>query len=167
MQARNQESPATHLLISMLIRYPEVSTLRYEPDKQLLIFTFLLQGEIDTSKQIACQQKFFSYYDACSDLDNKFRYRGVFSFRHFDDVTLVTYQQGLSNIRPGEIRLLISVLQEFFPGEVTLEPLLIDEQDLDMQEELIDRLLNHKELLSEKQQIVAYRDGGKVFVYNR
>ena len=41
------------------------------------------------------------------------------------------------------------------------------EEDLELQEALIEQILLKKETWREEKSIVAYRDGGKVFVYNK
>lgn len=167
MHTRKNESPATHLLISMLIRYPEVSSVRYEPETQSLFFSFFLQGQLDLTKQSECIQELTTSFEICADIDRRFPAMGKVCFSPLEGLTLVTYQQAINQVKTSEIRLLTTIVQNHFSHQVALDPLAVEEVDLEMQEDLIDRLLDHRDILTEEKQIVAYRDGGKVFVYNR
>ncbi|WP_018133376.1 hypothetical protein [Effusibacillus pohliae] len=167
MHVRRHESAAAHLLVSMLIRYPEVASVRYEPDSQSLIFSFFLQGNLDGGKREACTQDLIAHFAACAELDRDFSPIGKLQFTPLEDITLLTYQQSIQRICAGEICLLTSVLRNHFANEVALEPLLVDDDMKDVQDELIDRLLGHRDILVEDRPIIAYREGGKVFVYNR
>ncbi|GAX91799.1 hypothetical protein [Effusibacillus lacus] len=167
MSVHKNESPATHLLISMLIRYPEVSSVRYDPNNRSLIFTFFLQGKLDQARQSACMDNLRIYFDTCANFDRHFPPLGELVFMPLEDITVVTYEQLVNRVSTSEIHLLTAVLQDHFAKQVALDPLMIEEEDLEMQEELINRLLDHRGILEEQQQIVAYREGGKVFVYNR
>lgn len=167
MQMRKTESPATHLLISMLIRYPEVSSVRFEPESQSLVFSFFLQGAVDAVKRTACLKDLTDHFEVCAALDRQFAPMGMLTFTPLEEMTLVTYQQSINRISTTEIHLLTAILRRNFSGEVELDPLAVDEEDQKIQEELIDRLLGHRDVLAEDRQIVAFRDGGRVFVYNR
>ncbi|MFC4766381.1 hypothetical protein ACFO8Q_03085 [Effusibacillus consociatus] len=151
----------------MLIRYPEVSSVRYEPENHALVFSFFLQGQVDVAKKNACLKDLNTCFEVCTELDREFPKMGNLTFTSLEDITIVMYHQEINQITTGEISLLTSILQNHFANEVALDPLMVDEDDMELQEELIDRLLGHRDILSEQKQIVAYRDGGKVFVYNR
>lgn len=164
---RKNESPATRLLISMLIRYPEVSSVRYDPETKSLVFSFFVQGILDEQKQVDCHQSLATHLEICGSLDRKCASIGKLLFSPLDDMTWITYQQSIQLISAAELIILTHVLHTHFPEQVALDLLGIEHYDLEQQEEVIDRLLGLPETLGENKLVVAYREDGKVYVYNK
>jgi hypothetical protein len=126
-----------------------------------------LKGKLNSEKQSAFLQDLQAYFEICREIDRQFSDMGNLAFAPMDDITTVTYRQSINTITTTEIRIVTAALKNHFSQEVVLDPLAVGEAEQEMQEELIDRLLVHRDILSEQKQVVAYRDGGKVFVYNR
>ncbi|PWK15499.1 hypothetical protein C7459_10335 [Tumebacillus permanentifrigoris] len=164
---RLKESPGTNLLISFLIRYPELSSLRYNQATKTLSFTVLLKGEIATERQTEFVEFLDSYHEACQMVDPKFPTRGRVEHTVLDGVTVLVYEQRVEALNIVEVRLLMQLFVEFYGSMIGAEALPLQEEELYAQEEIIESILGAKETWREEKSIVAYRDGGRVFVYNK
>lgn len=167
VKPRLKESLGTNLLISFLIRYPELSSLRYNQTSQTLAFSFLLKGEESLSRQAEFVQVLESYFAACRVVDPKFATRGSVAHTPLEGVTMLEYEQQVKLLGSVEVRLLMGVVAEFYGTALGTEVLPLQEEELHAQEELIESILGQKETWREEKSIVAYREGGRVFVYNK
>ncbi|BCJ85744.1 hypothetical protein skT53_07290 [Effusibacillus dendaii] len=150
----------------MLICYPEVSSVRYNPLDKSFVFSFFRVSAIDDQKKSACLQDIKAYFAACRELDPSFPPIGEIEFNVQDGITVLSYRQSSENFSRSEIHLLVSVIQSYFANDVK-EDFMLLEQELKDQEATIDMLLGHRHTWFEQEQIIAYRDGAKVFIYNR
>lgn len=162
-----KESPGTNLLICMLIRYPELSSLRYNPDTGEMSFTLLLNGHATAEQQAEFAAFVGQYFDVCRDLDKSFGRLGRITHTLMEGVTMLVYEQHVDQLTIMEVRLFIQLVGEFYQEKLAGEVHGLQDAELEAQEELIEHLLGQKESLREEQSIIAYRDGGKVFVYNK
>jgi hypothetical protein len=162
-----KESPGTNLLISFLIRYPELSSLRYNQASKTLSFTVLLKGEVAPERQAEFVDFLDGYYEACRIVDPKFPARGRVEHTTLDGVTVLVYEQPVEVLNIVEVRLLMQLFVEFYGNLIGAEALPLQEEELSAQEEIIESILGAKETWREEKSIVAYRDGGRVFVYNK
>ncbi|GIM47882.1 hypothetical protein DNHGIG_34310 [Collibacillus ludicampi] len=166
MRSRFKESKGIHLLISMLIRYPQVSTIRFVHKGKFVILTFLLNGFIEEETFQKFLSKVKDYFVAMQEFDHTVNKWGTFSRSVLNEVTFITYTQSLNHLSLSEIRLVTALIQEHFESYILLDPIELRMEDMEAQDEVIEHLLHHQEGITEEQDLVAYRDGGKVFVYN-
>ncbi|HEU4964106.1 MAG TPA: hypothetical protein VFV52_09695 [Bacilli bacterium] len=164
---RLQESAGTNLLISLLIRYPELSSLRYNPKTGEMSFTILITGEVLTAQQEEFRAFVARYFAACRELDRNFAELGRITHTMMEGVTMLVYEQHVDVLTIMEVRLFTQLVVEFYQAAVVGEMLGLHEEEMEAQEEIIEHLLGQKETLRQEASIVAYRDGGKVFVYNK
>jgi hypothetical protein len=167
MRTRFKESRGIHLLISLLIRYPQVSTIRFVHKGKAMILTFLLNGKIEEEEYQQFCAKVEDYFMVIQELDPAFKVLGSFQKVEMNGVTLITYTQTLDSLSLLEIRVLTTLIQEHFASYILLDPVEMRLEEMEAQDEVIEHLLHHLEGINEEQDLVAYRDGGKVFVYNK
>jgi hypothetical protein len=165
---RLKESPGTNLLVSFLIRHPELSSLRYNPQTKKLTFGIYLHGLIEPARQHDFRSHVESYFVVCRDLEPGFSPLGDVTYAMWDGVTILSYEQSMERINATEVRLFMHLVRDYFHASLGEDVLLpLQPEELEAQEEIIERILSEKERLREESSIVAYRDGGKVFVYNK
>lgn len=165
---RLKETLGTNLLISFLIRYPELSSLRYNPESTTLSFTLLLKGEVDAERQKRFVVSLTDYFLACRELDPRFPALGQLTQTVADGVTMLLYEQDIDVVSIPETRLYLQVVKDFYQGLIGEESaFLLRDEEVQMQEEIIEQILGQRDQLREEKPIVAYRDGGRVFVYNK
>ena len=167
VKPRLKESLGTNLLVSFLIRYPQVSSLRYNSQAGTLSFTILLKGVITREQQGQFVTFAEGYFTACRELDARFAPMGDVAYTSMEGVTMLVYEQQVTLLNIGEIRLFMQLVADFYKGSISDEVAQVSPEELDAQEEIIEQILGQKEAWCDEKLIVAYRDGGKVFVYNK
>ncbi|KEO84207.1 hypothetical protein [Tumebacillus flagellatus] len=164
---RLKETPGTNLLISFLIRYPVLASLRYNQGSQTLSFTVLLKDQVDAERQTEFVEFLQGYYEACKVVDPKFPQLGRVEHAALNGVTVLGYEQRVEILTLVEVRLLMQLFVEFYGDLIGAEALPLQEEELYAQEEIIEQILGQKETWRSEKSIVAYREGGRVFVYNK
>ncbi|MBL0388474.1 hypothetical protein JJB07_17875 [Tumebacillus sp. ITR2] len=164
---RLKESPGTNLLISFLIRYPELASLRYNQASQTLSFTVLIKDQVDAARQTEFVDFLNGYYEACQMVDPKFPALGRVEFSMQMGITVLVYEQPVDVLSIVEVRLLMQLFVEFYGDLIGADALPLQDEELYAQEEIIESILGQKETWRGEKSIVAYREGGRVFVYNK
>ncbi len=155
------------MLVSMLIRYPELSSLSLNSKSGMLTLTVLLKGESTKENCGTFAAYCADYFAVCRDLDPGFSTLGKIDHSFLDGVTILTYEQQVEALHLPELSLYMQLVREYYGGMVGEDLLPLQEAELDAQEEIIASILGEKETLRKEDSIIAYRDGGKVFVYNK
>ncbi len=156
------------LLISMLVRYPEIGTINYDPESQLLKFNFMLlnvpneEFEKFKDKVISCLET-FHYLEGKAPRAVKFkcsRDNGITILKIFRDVETFTYK---------ELSMIIELVhQEFARNLITdnsTETML--DEDLLVQEEMICHMLENIKGCAPQKKLIAFREEGRVLVFNK
>ncbi len=164
---RLNETPGTSLVVSFLIRYPELSSLRYNPESGVMAFTILLRGEATDQQQAQFESHVNDSLAVCQEYSRAISVLGTVSHALMDGVTILTYEQQVGLLSIMEIRLFMQLAIDFYQGMFGDEGYPLPEEELELQERLIEQILKKKDAWREEKPIVAYRDGGKVFVYNK
>jgi len=163
----NDVSDSISLLISILVRYPEVASINYEPNSHVLRFTFMCTKEIPewdnfSSETISCLEA-FNFFE-----NRKAKVIGL-SHSKCDRLIMIEIQRDVNTLTAGEIALIISLMRNYFPQELFSDDndYLLLEEDLLVQEELICNMLEIIKDEAPNQKIIAFREDGRVLVFNK
>lgn len=159
-------SDSISLLISILVRYPEVASINYEPNSHVLRFTFMC------TKEIPEWDSFSSETISCLETYNFFENRKakVIGLSHLkcDRLTMIEIRRDVHTLTAEEIALIISLMHNQFPQElISDENDFLLEEDLLVQEELICHMLEIIKDEAPSQKIIAFREDGRVLVFNK
>ena len=161
-------SDSVGLLISILVRYPEVGSIHFEPDKNVIKFSFFLLSLIpDSVVQIfkdrlsSCIKTFFylhnSEYTVLSIED--FVYEGL---------TLLEIKRDVESLTSSELSLIVQVARDAFEQQLAADQNeSLQEEDLLVQEELIGRMLDNVRYTVPDKRLIAFREEGRVLVFNK
>lgn len=168
-QSDQQVSDGANLLISMLVRYPEIGTINFDPEANSLTLTFMIAGiptakEFETAKRllihsIAAYHLLEGVTDSMIDVE----------LSSYEQVAILTVLRDVHTMSRGEIGLTIKLLRERFA-----ERLVADrndamlEEDLLLQEEVIEDMLeNMRKQDNDDHSLIGIREDGRVFVFNK
>ncbi|MBP2663182.1 MAG: hypothetical protein H6Q71_1130 [Firmicutes bacterium] len=168
-QTDQQVSDGANLIISMLVRYPEIGTINFNPEVNLLKLTFMVSGiptygEFERTKQliinsIAAYHMLEGIADISIDIE----------LSSYEQVAIVTVIRDVQTLTRGEINLMIKLLQERFS-----ERLVTDHNDSMLEEDLLfqeavieDMLENMREQDNDHHNLIGIREDGRVFVFNK
>lgn len=167
-QNDEQVSDGVNLLISILVRYPEIGTISFDPQNNRLKLTFLLSTLPSESE--------FSYLKNVLS-DSIFAYNRlegvaleVFDVQlaHYEQVAMLSIFRDVHTISKGEIALVITLLRGNFKSHLITDfndSLL--EEDLLIQEEVIENMLTSIKKHRTENKLIGIREDGKVLVFNK
>jgi len=161
-------SDAVNLLVSILVRYPEIGSINFEPSKQTLKFTFLLTKIPSPELFAATKQLLHNSITAYHLLAGHKPAICDIELTHYDKVSLLTINRDVSTLTKGELTLVITLVRE------KLKELLVTdnndamlEEDLLLQEEVIETMLQSIKAERANSGLIGIREDGRVFVYNK
>ena len=108
------------LLISILVRYPEVATINYEPEKQILKFNFISARNIEEKEISRMKALVLDSIEVFNFLEG--RQTGVVALNHqaIDQLTLIEVQRDMDTLVQEEISMIVDLFrQHLLPSLVT------------------------------------------------
>ena len=161
-------SDGVNLLISILVRYPEVGTIDYDPQQQSLKLTFMLSGipehnEFASAKQLL--QDSMAAYHMIEDYQNTIV---EISLSLCEQVAMLKIVRDVKSLSKGEIALIITLLRDTFKNRlITDQNDSLLEEDLLIQEELIENMLENVKKGNADHKLIGIREDGRVLVFNK
>lgn len=156
------------LLISILVRYPEVGTVKYQPEERTLRFAFMVSGSVsdDDFRRFADRLK-ESLLTFAFVAGRRMRVCLLEKTEH-NGITVVEVHRDVESLSREEISLIASLLAESYSDRVVREvqdPLL--EEDQLYQEELIEHMLDDIRQGQVNKDLIGFRENGRVFVFDK
>ncbi|MDR9786315.1 MAG: hypothetical protein RJR37_03395 [Peptococcaceae bacterium MAG4] len=165
---RNNVTDSVGLLISILLRYPEVATINFDPDRHLLKFTFIYLQELSNNEFNTIKEKLLNSIEVYNHLEGKETRFISLTRRACGNLTLLEVQRDLDTLAQEEINLIVELFRQYFNKNlVTEDHEHLIEEDLLAQEEMIDNMLESIKDSTEDKYLFAFREEGKVLVFNK
>ncbi|MEN6411173.1 MAG: hypothetical protein ABFC84_00225 [Veillonellales bacterium] len=161
-------SDSVNLLISILVRYPEIGTIRFEPKSNLLKLTFMFAGILSAKKIAGIKQLIIDSITAYHILGKISAQKCEVKFSSYEHVTVLDFFRDVHTLSKNEIALVITLLRE-----KCKERLVVDcndsmlEEDLVIQEEVIESMLENMKSQREAHSLIGIREDGRVLVFNK
>lgn len=156
------------LLVSILVRYPEVATCKLSPGDGSIKFTYILRGELpkDTIDRFA--QELNSSLEVFHQLQTSSNIQFDFSTSRYDDFTLLEIVRDYATLTRQEIALVTALVALSFRDKLVLDDFSGNAEDeLDMQDEIIENMLEDTRFDILPKDLIGFRENGRVFVYNK
>ena len=165
---QEKKTDTVGLLISILVRYPEVATINFDPENHLLKFTFMYSQVLNEAELDNLKTKLFDSIDVYNYLEGKETRHVSLSHQVCDDLTLIEVQRDVDTLAQEEITLIVEMFHQYLNTNPVIE---ISEQmleeDLIAQEEFIEHMLESVKFSSQDKYLVAFREEGRVLVFNK
>lgn len=164
-----QVSDGANLLISMLVRYPEIGTINFNPEADSIKLTFMISGiptagDFESLKRliinsIAAYHLLEGANDSCIDVE----------LSSYEQVAMLTVMRDVRTLSRGEIDLMIKLLRDRFSERLVADQNdAMLEEDLLFQEEVIEDMLeNMRKQYNDGHSLIGIREDGRVFVFNK
>ena len=167
---RQTAQPGIQLLASMLVCYPEIESVTYEPKETELTMDFIVQRKV--AKQEL--EDFVKFLDESLQTYHSLESgQGVWMAAeaevHGSTVMLHVHRQ-LLNVTRGELTLITALLRDQFGEQLKIDvhtPTTMEPDFTDIQSEMLDQLLDQAQELRIRERMVGMRDNDRVVVYNR
>lgn len=155
------------LLISILVRYPEVSTIYYDPTDHVLRFNFVSSGIVQEKQLQSIQQTLLDSIEALNFLEHKKTRLVEIHCQTCYDLTMIEVRRDVDTLVQEEISLLVTLMQQMDYNIVTEGNDGLFEEDLLMQEEIIEHMLESVKDTAGDKNLFAFREEGRVLVFNQ
>jgi len=157
------------LLISILVRYPELATVNYDPQDRTMTFTVLVARSLEGEELEGLRRDLVLSGEALADLEGRELQRFCVNTSDFDGLTVLEVVRDVESLTQREISLHTATL-----GGRLGEALVCDsaggnivEEDLAVQEEMIGQMLDDLRGVRSNRRLVAVRESGRVMVFNK
>lgn len=169
--ADDRGSDSVSLLISILIRFPQIGTINYESKNRTMRFNFIVARKIEADEQTALASTLAAHIKAYHFVTAQKPTWVKFECSHqYQEFYCVSLERDLVSLSKGELDLVISLLSERFGDSLVVEdremlPDLLDEAVFP--EELIDSMLESVRTQRAAKNLTAMRENGRVLVFNK
>jgi len=169
LPARTIPSPGgVGLLISLLIRYPEVASVTYCPDPANLKLTFLLRRSLGPRRFRALKDRVARSLDAYDRLEGGQPCLVSFRATTHGKVSVLEVRHDLASTAREGLSLIVELIRGELDGFLAVDsdsfPL---EDDLATQEAVIEEVLESLKDSGKGRNLIAFREEGRVLVFNR
>lgn len=153
-----------NLMASILLRYPEIAAVKYNPRQRLLKFTFMILERIDEQQLSEFCASLVKALEVFNQLEGRSPGFVSSDWTVYGKVTRLNIFRDIATLFPDEIALLVELFKEWFNPESSEE---IEEEELIYQEEIIHRFLEQLKHLKNDRWIIALREEGRVLVFDK
>lgn len=165
---RDDLTDSVGLLISILVRYPEVATINFDPEKHLLKFTFIYAQVLGDNELDCLKEKVMDSIEVFNLLERNETRLVSINHQVCDNLTLIEVQRDVGSLAQEEIALIVELFhQQLDNNLVTEENERLIEEDMIAQEEMIEHMLESIKSSNENKYLFAFREEGRVLVFNK
>ncbi|HZK25906.1 MAG TPA: hypothetical protein VFC74_11075 [Oscillospiraceae bacterium] len=167
-QQSKQDAYMTNLMISLLMRFPEIMSIRFDMPQDKAKFTFILQGKPEKEQYKGFTDLLKESLAAFQDLTGEVLQVKT-TMQRSGKVSLLVLSSSTKSLSLEGIHLLCGLVCSSFAESVIRDAdTSVDLQDDELlrQEEIIEYLLSHN-TGTKKDNLLAFREAGKVFVYDK
>jgi len=163
-----RNSPSVGLLISMLVRFPEIASVHFSHKDETLRFSLLLAQATSLLEREALSKFIESSLEAFFYLEGRSPSVRMMSISSYDDITVVELTRDVATITQEEISMVVEIVKDRFASQLVVErgDNMGDDDPL-LQEEMIEEMLDDLRQSKQQKNLVAFREEGRVLVYNK
>lgn len=165
-----EEKPARNVspLISMLVRYPEIGTVKYDPRQQTIRFTLLLVGPLDDEEFSRLRRLVTDTLEVYHLMDQRQTAVLDVSRETYGELISLAISRDVVSLTPAEIWTIMELLRERYEGRLMAEPSeFMGEDEMMAQDEMIEQLLSELEGGRTGRDLIAIREDGRVMVFQK
>jgi len=153
---------STGLLVSILLRYPEVVTISCSQEHQTMRLKFLVVKECGFE---ALQIKLRQALELFHQIEG--RKIQLFNVEKFEqELDLIMISRDLSSITHTEINLIVEIMKSELGAKLIADECSLPEEEVILQEEIINHMMAAVRSNGTEKNITAVREDGRVLVFN-
>jgi hypothetical protein len=153
--------------VSIMLRYPEIATVKYDPGRCRVKFTFILSEIISSLEQNKFNDILFKALETYYQLEGKKAPEIALVVTTCDKITLIEIGRDVHSLCPNEIGIMVEVFRESFGQIAVVDSNLVVEEDLLYREEIIKHTLESLKKDQLVKRLIALREEGRVLVFNK
>lgn len=159
------------LLATMLVCYPEITTITYEPQNSELTLDFIIEGEIEGSELDVFMQlvdESIQTYHGIADGSKV--YLAAEAESYSKDTNVIHLHRELVTITTEELSIIVGLFKDKYGKRIKLDapPLeILDPDFLENQTRALEELLEQTDKIHINCRLLGAREENRVVVYNR
>ncbi len=164
----SEEFSSVDLLVMLLLRFPEIFTINYNLLKPKFELSFMLKEVPENKRYIKFRKDFDNAARAYVELAGVDNAIPNLSRRSIDSWVLLQVTWGKENITLEEVNLISQMIWNEFKDDLILDSRVdgLLEGDSSSKEEFIE-FLHSKRNENDEENLFAFREAGKVYVYDK
>lgn len=161
-----ENSDTVSLVCALLVRYPEIASIRSMPGEGTIRFTYAVASRLDRATQRTIVDQIEAHVDGFLSLIGE---RGQVAVECESDraLSFVHVTRDLESFTKDELAMLTSFLADRFGGALVRNPVPDDQSDEDpaLQEELAESAIEALRDPAQSKSLVGFREEKRVLVY--
>ncbi|MCL2337236.1 MAG: hypothetical protein FWC60_07430 [Firmicutes bacterium] len=156
------------LLISILVRYPQVAAINFDPEEHLLKFDFICARAVEENEMRQFETYLLDHIQTLNFLEKKDLSLIEVTHQVFNDLTVIEIKRDVETLALDEINLVAEVFYQYWEKDLIAdagEHLI--EEELIVQDEIIEHMLESVRGSVGSKKLYAFREEGKVLVFNK
>lgn len=154
------------LFVAMLARCPELGSLHYDPRLGRARYAFFIRRGLPLSSLAALRERIATSVDALLQLEGRpLNYLRI-DWQDHGEVTVLEVERDASTLTPDEIALVVELVREGCGDHLVSDRAPGEEEDSSAQEELLEELLDDLGQARGDHRLIAYREDGRVMIFN-
>ncbi len=161
-------SNSMSLIAFLLVRYPEIGTVRFDPEQKTLQFSFILNNILKETDFESFKENLLLSINTISELQERNSGSIQIKFSVCDGLTFLEILRDIDSLNQEEIALIIGVVHRYFDGDLLLDQQEnLQEEDIVLQEEMIEHMLEDLKDSRQEKRLIGFREEGRVLIFNR
>lgn len=161
-------SDSIGLLISILMCYPSICSVRYLPDDYAMRFTVLLKKPLTDGEFEVFTKKMRLGIEVLGQLNRSPVEKCDMHKAVYSETTVLEIDCSMNDLTREMIALINEILLSEFNESILIENKeVMYEEDMQFQEMIIDNMLESVRSSAPHKSLIGYRDEGKVMVFNK
>lgn len=169
--SESRDSDSVSLLISILVRFPQIGTVKIDSKKQVLWLNFMLAQAVNVEEIETFEQQTMKSLSAYHHVTGQTPEVCQITTKHpYERFCLLSIGRDLSSLTRGELSLIITLLSEHFKDRILLDESeevteMMDE--FGFPDEFIDSMLENVRFSHTPKNLTALRENGRVMVFSK
>jgi len=158
------------LLGAMLVCYPEISTVAFEPRDGQLVLGFVVRAPLPARPDL---EKFAAFLNdsvqAYHELEESRFVCTAIEAEAQNNTLILRVRRALTDFMRGELELIVTLMRDRFGEQLVVDrhsPDNLEPDFADLQSEILDQMLEHVQEIPIGEHIVGVRENDRVVIYN-
>lgn len=168
-EPRREDGSPSHagLFVSLLVRYPQIGSVRYLPDDGTLVLGFMVRGKMTSEEFAALRSQVELSLEVFSELSG--RPIHVLDLRHIrcSPFTALEVVRDVETLTRMELSVIVGTLTDRLGEDLVWEPAESEDTVYEplLQDDLIEHLLDDVRLVPPPRRVIGFRDEGRIVVH--
>ena len=169
-QPREQVRPGVQLLASMLICFPEIEAVSYDPHEGWLTMDFVIREHVSTEEIKEFTALLAESIETYHVIEDGLASAMNLAYECHENLTILHISWKMDELSQMEMSLIVHLMTERFGAKLCIDPHGADALDSEfgfIQHETLERMLSAIHELPLRERLVGIRERDQVVVYNR